>query len=114
MIADDDRDARAIYSQYLRAMGCGVFLATNGRSALRKARRVKPDVIVMDLAMPELDGWSATRWLRVFEETQDTPVIALSAVEDARESAHDAGCNTFIAKPCLPEFLWWHVQALAR
>jgi CheY-like chemotaxis protein len=113
LIADDDRDARIIYSTYLRAKGCHVIVAANGRAALDKAKRLRPDVIVMDLAMPRLNGWAAVRWLRCFEVTHDTPVIALSAAHTARESAHEAGCDRFIAKPCLPEMLWWHVRALA-
>jgi two-component system, cell cycle response regulator DivK len=112
LIADDDRDARTIYATYLRAMGCGVRLARNGDTAVREALRWSPDVIVMDLAMPKLDGWSATRRLRSLLHTFRTPVIALSAVQTARESAHLAGCDAFIAKPCLPELLWWHVRTL--
>jgi two-component system, cell cycle response regulator DivK len=110
LIADDDRGVRATYTRFLRSKGCDVVEVSNGREAVRKALRVQPDVIVMGLKIPQLDGWTATRWLRTFDSTYRTPVIALSTAPMTRLSAHAAGCDTFIAKPCLPEFLWWHVR----
>lgn len=111
LIADDDRDTRAMYGTYLLGQGCAVYVASNGERAVRKALEVRPDVIVMDLAMPKLDGWSAIARLRASDATRTTPIIALSAVATARGSAHAAGCDAFIAKPCLPEMLWWHVRS---
>lgn len=113
LIADDDRHSRAMYAAYLLAQGCGVYLASDGEFAIRKAVQAQPDVIVMDLSMPRLDGWAAMARLRQCSATRETPIIALSAVATARRSAHAAGCDAFIAKPCLPDMLWWHVRSAA-
>jgi CheY-like chemotaxis protein len=112
LVVDDDRDARSIYRAYLRAMGCRVVTACDGAAAIVKATLRRPDVIVMDLAMPVLDGWAATRHLRLQARTRHVPIIAVTAVPTARDSAHQAGCDAFLAKPCLPEMLWWEVRAL--
>ena len=112
LIVDDDRDARAMYRAYLTHSGCEVRTACDGHRAIDKAHAYAPDVIVMDLAMPNLDGWTASRWLKESPATAHIPIIALSAVAHARESAHEAGCDAFLAKPCLPDMLWWEIRAL--
>jgi two-component system, cell cycle response regulator DivK len=112
LVVDDDRDARVIYRQYLRAMGCRVVTASDGALAIEKATRWRPDVIVMDLSMPHVDGWTATKRLRQQRATRHIPIVALTAAPTARRSAHAAGCDAFLAKPCLPELLWWEVRAL--
>jgi len=112
LVVDDDRDARAIYREYLRAMGCRVITARDGGAAIDQAVLRRPDVIVMDLAMPYMDGLTATRHLRRQESTRSVPIIALTAVPTSRDSARQAGCDAFLAKPCLPELLWWEVRVL--
>ena len=112
LIVDDDRDARAMYRAYLMQSGCEVRTARDGRRAIDKAHAYAPDVIVMDLAMPHLDGWTASTWLKGSPATAHIPIIALSAMSNARESAHAAGCDAFLAKPCLPDLLWWEIRAL--
>jgi CheY-like chemotaxis protein len=101
-----------MYGVYLRAMGCDVFTASDGMSAIRQAMAVHPDLIVMDLAMPHLDGWAATERLRRSPSTRGIPVIALTAIPGARDSARLSGCDAFMAKPCLPELLWCEVRLL--
>ena len=112
LFVDDDRDARTIYPDYLRSMGCRVISAANGNAAIEQALQHRPDVIVMDLAMPQMDGLAATRHLRRHETTRRVPIIALTAMPAARDSAREAGCDAFLAKPCLPELLWWEVRSL--
>jgi CheY-like chemotaxis protein len=112
LVVDDDRDARAIYGLYLRAKGCRVVTAPDGMAAITRAVRHRPDVIIMDLAMPRLDGWAATRRLKRRRVTAGTPIIALSAVDCARDSARAAGCDAFLAKPCLPELLWCEIRVV--
>ena len=114
LVVDDDRDARTIFREYLRAMGCRVVTARDGGAAIDQATLHRPDVIVMDMAMPYMDGWTATRHLRRRKPTRHVPIIALTAVPTSRGTARDAGCDAFLAKPCLPELLWWEVQALLR
>jgi CheY-like chemotaxis protein len=112
LVVDDDRDARAMYRIYLVHAGCTVRTARDGHAAIAKANDWAPDVIVMDLAMPRLDGWTASRWLKASPATKHIPIIALSAAAVAREDARAAGCDGFLAKPCQPDLLWWEIRAL--
>ena len=112
LVVDDDRDARAMYRMYLVHVGCKVRTARDGHMAISKANTWTPDVIVMDLAMPKLDGWTATRSLKSAPATAHIPIIALSAAAEAREEAREAGCDGFLAKPCQPDMLWWEIRAL--
>jgi CheY-like chemotaxis protein len=112
LVVDDDRDSRTIYREYLRAMGCRVITARDGGAAIDQAVLRQPDVIVMDLAMPHMDGLTATRHLRRQAATRRVPIIAVTAVATSRDSARRAGCDAFLAKPCLLELLWWEVRAL--
>jgi CheY-like chemotaxis protein len=112
LVVDDDRDARAMYRLYLTHAGCKVRTARDGQAAIDQAIVSMPDVIVMDLAMPRLDGWTASKWLKSSPSTAHIPIIALSAVPMAREDARAAGCDGFLAKPCTPDLLWWEIQAL--
>ena len=114
LIVDDDRDARAMYGLYLRHVGCKVRTARDGHVAIDTATSWTPDVIVMDLAMPRLDGWTASKWLKASPSTAHIPIIALSAASEAREDARAAGCDGFLAKPCQPDLLWWEIRALLR
>jgi two-component system, cell cycle response regulator DivK len=112
LVADDDRDARAMYGLYFRAMGCDVYTATDGARAFDQAAAVRPDVIILDLAMPHVDGWAAAERLRRSPLTRRIPIIALTAIPGARESARLSGCSAFMAKPCLPQLLWCEVRLL--
>ena len=112
LIVDDDVKARTIYRSYLRAMGCRVLSGRDGVEGMAKAIRYRPDVIVMNLAMPRVDGWTATRTLKRRAATSGIPVIALSATPTARASARDAGCDAYLAKPCLPELLWCQIRVV--
>ena len=114
LVVDDDMDARSIYTQYLRMMGCAVFTATNGRSAVEKTLDLGPDLIVMDLAMPGMNGYEAMRELRESSWTARIPIIAVSAVPMSRNAAFDAGCDAYLAKPCTPDVLWAQIRALLR
>ena len=114
LVVDDDTDARVIYGTYLRAMGCDVFTAADGRRAIDEAKNLLPDVIVMDLAMPRLDGWEAIRQLRDSSWTRRIPIIAVSAVPLSRETAFDAGCDAYLMKPCEPQVLWAQIRALLK
>jgi two-component system, cell cycle response regulator DivK len=112
LVVDDDLDARLIYRHYLTVMGCQVYTASDGLIGVQLARRKKPNVIVMDLAMPRLNGWAATAELKQSPSTRDIPIIMLTAVPASRQDARDAGCNGLLAKPCLPEMLWSEIRLL--
>jgi CheY-like chemotaxis protein len=96
-----------MYRDYLVFSGFDVETADNGIEAIKKARSLAPDLILMDLSLPVLDGWEATRRLKADTRTAWIKVIALSAHAMAAEErrAVEAGCDGFIAKPCLPQEL---------
>jgi two-component system cell cycle response regulator DivK len=104
LLVDDSRDAREMYGEYLRFAGFRVVTADNGEEALAAAHSEWPAVIVMDLAMPRMDGWEAIRRLRADPLTSDIPIVALSAYAfgDAPDRARDAGADLCLSKPCLP------------
>ena len=112
LIVDDDRDARTMFRTFLTQAGCKVRTACDGRCAIDKANAWAPDVIVMDLMMPRVDGWTASKSLKGSPATAHIPIIALSALPMAREDARAAGCDAYLAKPCLPDLLWWEIRAL--
>jgi two-component system, cell cycle response regulator DivK len=107
LIVDDFEDNRAMYAEYLRYSGFEVIEASNGVEAIDRAREGSPDVVVMDLSLPVLDGWEATRRLKADARTRNIPVVALTghALEGHSQGAREAGCDWFLAKPCLPETL---------
>ena len=104
LIVEDFDDARDMYRDYLEFSGFRVETARDGREALDKARALHPDLILMDLSLPGIDGWEATRILKADPATSHLMVVALSAhaLVAEGERARAAGCDGFIAKPCLP------------
>jgi two-component system, cell cycle response regulator DivK len=104
LIADDDYDNRTILMEALQASGFQVVLATNGQEAIDMALKELPALIFMDLTMPKLDGWEATRRLRRLPQGAQVPIIAFSAhVLDGEEAkARAAGCDDYVTKPCIP------------
>jgi two-component system, cell cycle response regulator DivK len=107
LVVDDYQDAREMYAEYLSFSGFRVEEASTGAEALQKAVALVPDVILMDLSLPGMDGWTATRTLKGDRRTHHIPVVALTghALAGASESAREAGCDAFVTKPCLPEDL---------
>jgi CheY-like chemotaxis protein len=107
LVVDDFADNREMYSEYLSFSGYDVIEAQNGKEAIDAARARLPDIIIMDLSLPVMDGWEATRTLKADELTRGIPVVALTghALEGHSRGAKDAGCDSFLAKPCLPEQL---------
>jgi len=107
LVVDDFQDNREMFAEYLALSGFRVAQAVNGREALERAFALLPDVILMDLSLPELDGWEATRRLKRDPRTHHIPVVALTGhvLADHAREAREAGCDGFLAKPCLPEVL---------
>ena len=107
LLVDDYPDAREMYSEYLEFSGFDVVEAGNGMEALQRAVDTAPDIILMDLSLPVMDGWEATRRLKADQRTKAIPVVALTghALAGISEGAKQAGCDAFVTKPCLPEDL---------
>jgi two-component system, cell cycle response regulator DivK len=114
LIVDDFQDNREMYAEFLAFAGFDVIEAANGREALDQAFAQLPDIILMDLSLPGLDGWEATRQLKADARTKAIPVVALTghALAGHSRGAKDAGCDGFITKPCLPEDLVAQVHKL--
>lgn len=103
LLAEDDRDTREMYTQFLQYSGLIVTTAPTGRAALERARYERPDVVVTDIAMPEMDGLELSRRLRADWATHDVPIIAVSG--QASERAREAGADVVLDKPCEPDKL---------
>jgi len=112
LIVDDVDHGREICSEYLEFRGFRVATAADGQEALDKAFELLPDVILMDLSLPKIDGWEATRRLKRDERTRSIPVVALTAhaLASAHEKAREAGCDAVVTKPCLPKDLETEVR----
>ena len=113
LIVDDFDDARELYAEFLRVQGYEVSGAADGPEALNLALPAHYDVIVLDLALPRMDGLEVLRQLRRNPDTRRTPIIILSASvgQEPREDAIEAGADLFLEKPCLPDELEAAIQA---
>ncbi len=117
LIVEDNEDNRDMLSRRLERKGYAVLTACDGEAGLEAARRDTPDLILMDMSLPVIDGWEATRRLKAAEETRGIPVIALTAhaMEGDRRKALDAGCDDYDTKPVrFQELLAKIEQMLAR
>lgn len=105
LVVDDYQDAREMHAERLGACGFSVAEAKTGDEAVAKALELLPDAIVMDLSLPGMDGWTATRAVKTDARTRSIPVVALTgnARADALIAAREAGCDAFLIKPCLPD-----------
>lgn len=104
---EDDGAARTGYTEYLEAKGYNVIPTSNGTDGLTAALTLSPDVVVLDLGLPDIDGWEVARQLKASTTTAHVPVIALTAADlpHERASAMRAGCDWHLTKPCAPEDL---------
>lgn len=104
LVVEDNEDTREILLYRIKSMGnYEVLLAAHGKEALEIASQSRPDLVIMDLKMPVLDGWETTRALRRTDWGKDLPIIALTAqaMEKDEEKALSAGCSDYIAKPIM-------------
>ena len=109
LIVEDNMDNYELVRFVLERAGYDVFLAVNGRDGVDAARLQKPDLILMDLGLPEMDGWTASQKLKSDEATKSIPVYALSAhtLPQDRKRAMQAGCDGYVTKPI-------HVQSFLK
>jgi CheY-like chemotaxis protein len=108
LIVEDNEENRDALSRRLKRRGFQVVMAPDGKAGVETAKAEKPDLILMDMNMPEVDGWEATRQVKADPETADVPVIALTAhaMGGDREKAIAAGCCDYHTKPVeLPKLL---------
>jgi two-component system cell cycle response regulator DivK len=101
LVVEDNMDNYELVRFILERAGYDVFLAVNGRDGVAAARLQKPDLILMDLGMPEMDGWHAAGKLKADEATKSIPLFALTAhtLPSERRRAMEAGCDGYVSKP---------------
>jgi two-component system cell cycle response regulator DivK len=101
LVVEDEKDNMDLFCQILRFHGCQVLKAEDGREAINVAQSQEPDLILMDLSLPALDGWEATRTIKDIPRLAHIPIIALTAhaMVGDRERALQAGCDGYISKP---------------
>jgi CheY-like chemotaxis protein len=114
LLVDDVEDNRFVFSTVLARNGYDVLIATNGREAVEQAKVVAPDLILMDLQMPVMDGWEATRLLKADSATASIPIVALSAGDPASARLKDAGFCAYVRKPILGRELARAVETCLR
>ena len=103
-----------MYAAYLQFSGYRVAEASDGEQAIERTLALQPDIILMDLALPKMDGWEATRWLKSDDRTKHIPIVALTghALSVHAEAARRAGCDGFVTKPCLPDALVTEIRRM--
>jgi CheY-like chemotaxis protein len=116
LVVDDFDDTRLLLRTWLRKKGYRVVEAENGNEAIAKARDTDPDLIIMDVEMPELDGLSATRQIRTLKNSTELPIVAVSAygADLFREQALAAGCNDYVSTPFEPDELEKLIRSLLK
>src|SRR5262245_64408892 len=114
LLVEDNEESRDGLSRHLRRKGFEILLAVDGRQGVDVARAETPDLILMDMSLPVLDGWEATRQIKAAAETRGIPVIALTAHAMAgdRERAREAGCDDYDTKPVELGRLLGKIEAL--
>jgi CheY-like chemotaxis protein len=115
LLVEDHEDTRDMTVLYMGTKGIKVETALTGLQAITKAKEVVPDVIIMDLGLPGLDGWEATRQLKADAATRRIPIVAISGhARDSDEAlAREAGCDIYLRKPCPPDVLLDAVLSVA-
>jgi two-component system cell cycle response regulator DivK len=114
LLVDDYEDARVMYGHFLRMSGYEPLEAATGEEALELAYARLPDLILLDMSLPGIDGWEVTAELKANEMTRHIPIVALTAhaLQTERQRTERAGCDGFLAKPCAPPDLLAEISRL--
>ena len=116
LVVDDFDDTRLLLRTWLERRGFSVLEASNGIDAVTRAEHDAPDLIIMDVQMPRLDGLSATRRIRNIKQLSSVPIVAVSAygADQFREQALAAGCDEYVSTPFEPKTLEGIIRSLLR
>ena len=114
LIIEDQEDNRAIMRDLLSTAGYALIEAVDGEEGVRLARSERPDLILMDIQLPVLDGYEATRQIRATADLKSVPIIAVTsyALSGDEAKTREAGCDSYVAKPFSPRELLAEVRAL--
>ena len=116
LVVEDEQFSAVIVGHIIRNAGHTVIPARDGKEAISKAKRERPDLIIMDLSLPAMTGWEATRRIKSDPATSGIPIVALTASLTAadRDEAYEAGCDAYETKPIDVERLLTHVTELVK
>ncbi|MBI4477799.1 MAG: response regulator [Acidobacteria bacterium] len=116
LVVDDFQDSREMCVEYLSFLGYRVAEAGDGYEALHRARQLRPDVILMDLSLPGIDGWEVTRRLKSDPEMRGIPIVAVTAhaLPGDADRARRAGCDEFVTKPCFLDELLEKIEQVTH
>ena len=114
LLVEDFEPTRELYRLCLTSSGYEVLEAQTGADAIAVATAEQPDIILMDIGLPDIDGWQATAALKSDARTESIPVIAITAhaLQDERERSKHVGCDGFVTKPCLPTALIAEIERI--
>lgn len=114
LIVEDNEMNRDMLSRRLKRKGFDISIAVDGQEGVDKAREIQPDIILMDMSLPKIDGWQATRLVKSNPDTKQIPIVALTAhaMPEDREKALEAGCDDYDTKPVELPRLLEKIQAL--
>ena len=104
LLVEDNEDNLVVYRTILEHVGYLVLEARDGEEGVRRAHSDRPDLILMDISIPKMDGWEATQRLKADDATRAIPIVALTAhaLEEDRQRAIEVGCDGYLAKPIEP------------
>ena len=116
LVVDDFDDTRLLLRTWLKRKGFRVIEAENGKQAVAAAQAQRPDFIIMDVEMPELDGLAATRQIRAMKQFERVPIVAVSAygADQYRAQALEAGCDEYVSTPFDPDALENLIRSLIK
>lgn len=116
LVIEDNRDNMTLLVDVLKSLDYEVFQATDGEAGVALARQEKPDLILMDLSLPKMDGWTATSILKADDHLRHIPIIALTAhaMVGDRDRALAAGCDDYMSKPISLQMLAVKLQTYLR
>jgi two-component system cell cycle response regulator DivK len=116
LIVEDNEEHRDLLARHLQCRGFAIVTAADGKKGVANAQSEKPDLVLMDLNLPELDGWEATRLVKAAEQTRDLPVIAMiaDAMPGDRERAFEVGCVQYHIKPVDVAMLLVQIETLLK
>ena len=114
LIVEDDPNSREGYRAYLSGAGFNVHTLSGGEHAVDVARSSAPDLVVLALGLPDVDGWEVARRLKADDQTKGIPIVAFSgrSMQHEQISALRAGCDVYLTKPCAPDRLLSTIQKL--
>jgi len=114
LVVEDNETSMRLFHALIESLGHNVLQAQNANEALAQARRYRPDLIIMDVQLPEVSGLVAAKWIRADENLKDIPIIAVTALPGSEEAALQAGCEAYLDKPISVASFLMTVEKLLR